>query len=112
MGESPVGDLLEVVLVDEFGEGLAVVVADVVGFGRASGDEFGEGRSEQTSEEEEKNSLRRRHLSCRALVGQYKIAPRSVLLVHLRPHFFSNELARKRRATRMLTRMFTRTDRA
>ena len=35
-------DLGEVVFVDEFGEGLAVVVADVFGGGGASGDELGE----------------------------------------------------------------------
>ena len=46
VGDGPVVDLGQVVLVDEFGEGAAVVVADVVGGGGASGDEFGEVRDE------------------------------------------------------------------
>ena len=42
MGVGPGGDLGEVVVVDEFGEGAAVVVADGVGGYGASGDELGE----------------------------------------------------------------------
>ncbi len=42
VGVGPVIDLDEVVFVDEFGEGFAVVVADLVGGGGASGDELGE----------------------------------------------------------------------
>ena len=42
MGDGPVIDLGQVVFVDEFGEGLALVVPYLLGGGGASGDEFGE----------------------------------------------------------------------
>ena len=42
MGGGPVGHLLQIVLVDQFGQRLAVVVADGVGLGRSSGDQLGQ----------------------------------------------------------------------
>ena len=43
---SPVGNLLQVVLIDQFGQGLAVIVADGVGLRRSSGDQFGQVRNQ------------------------------------------------------------------
>ena len=40
VSRSPVGNLLQVVLIDQFGQGLAIIVADGLGLWRSTADQF------------------------------------------------------------------------